>query len=69
MLDDFYQTIQRQRQYKWTVHPTVQRFLATGFSSCVRVKEFLTRLEIPCQSVNVPSDTDGRNELSRLGAR
>lgn len=44
-------------------------FWQPGCSSCVRVKEFLTRLEIPFKSVNVLSDTDGRNELRRLGAR
>jgi glutaredoxin len=44
-------------------------FWQPGCSSCVRVKEFLTHLEIPFKSVNVLSDTDGRNELRRLGAR
>lgn len=44
-------------------------FWQPGCSSCVRVKEFLTRLEIPFHSVNVLSDSEGRNELRRLGAR
>ena len=44
-------------------------FWQPGCSSCVRVKEFLKRLEIPFKSVNVLSDSEGRNELRRLGAR
>ncbi|SAK82439.1 Glutaredoxin [Caballeronia catudaia] len=49
--------------------PEISVFWQPGCSSCVRVKEFLTRLEIPFKSVNVLSDTQGRDELRRLGAR
>lgn len=44
-------------------------FWQPGCSSCVRVKEFLNRLEIPFKSVNVLTDSDARDELRRLGAR
>ncbi|WP_213233516.1 glutaredoxin domain-containing protein [Caballeronia sp. NK8] len=49
--------------------PEFSVFWQPGCSSCVRVKEFLTRLEIPFKSVDVLSDSEGRNELRRLGAR
>jgi glutaredoxin len=71
------------RSFEYTIYsPTVQEveemqtisaeysvFWQPGCSSCVRVKEFLTRLEIPFKSVNVLSDNEGRSELRRLGAR
>jgi glutaredoxin len=44
-------------------------FWQPGCSSCVRVKEFLTRLSIPFKSINVLTDSEGRSELRRLGAK
>ena len=40
-----------------------------GCSSCVRVKEFLTGLNIPFESVNVSSRPEAMEELRALGVR
>jgi glutaredoxin len=57
-----------QREVK-SCKPRPLRSAFSGCLSCVRVKEFLTQLEIPFKSVNVLSDNEGRAELRRLGAR
>jgi glutaredoxin len=52
-----------------TTTQMISVFWQPGCSSCVRVKEFLTRLSVPFKSVNVLTDSEGRSELRRLGAR
>ncbi len=44
-------------------------FWQPGCSSCVRVKEFLNKLGVDYQSINILENADGRKELERLGAR
>jgi glutaredoxin len=47
----------------------VRVFWAPGCTSCLRVKEFLTRLEIDYESVNAASSPEHVKEMARLGAR
>lgn len=44
-------------------------YWTTGCSSCVRVKEFLTRKGVPFESINVASDPSAMRFLASLGAR
>ncbi|MEJ8816231.1 glutaredoxin domain-containing protein [Variovorax ureilyticus] len=44
-------------------------YWTTGCSSCVRVKEFLTRKGVPFESINVASDPAAMKFLASLGAR
>ena len=44
-------------------------FWQPGCSSCVKVKELLTSLEVPFVSVNVLSDPTGFDELLKFGVR
>ncbi|WP_408501586.1 glutaredoxin family protein, partial [Paraburkholderia xenovorans] len=36
-----------------------------GCTSCVKVKEFLTQLEVPFESVNIIENAAAREELAR----
>jgi glutaredoxin len=47
----------------------IRVFWAPGCTSCLRVKEFLTRLEIDYESVNAASSPEHVKEMARLGAR
>ncbi len=47
----------------------IRVFWAPGCTSCLRVKEFLTRLEIDYESVNAASSPEHVEEMARLGAR
>ncbi|WP_158906306.1 glutaredoxin domain-containing protein [Burkholderia sp. L27(2015)] len=47
----------------------IRVFWAPGCTSCLRVKEFLTRLEIDYESVNAASSAEHVEEMARLGAR
>jgi glutaredoxin len=44
-------------------------YWTTGCSSCVRVKEFLTRKGVPFESINVATDPAAMKFLASLGAR
>lgn len=44
-------------------------FWAPGCTSCLRTKEFLTRMGIPFESVNVAADPGAMEALRALGAR
>lgn len=44
-------------------------YWTTGCSSCVRVKEFLTRKGVPFESINVAKDPAAMKFLASLGAR
>lgn len=44
-------------------------FWQPGCSSCVKVKEFLTGLGVPFESVNVMADPQGMKDLATLGLR
>ncbi|RJG57659.1 hypothetical protein D0Z70_00035 [Sphingobium terrigena] len=44
-------------------------FWQPGCSSCVRTKEFLTKIGVPFKSIDVLADKTGMQELKRLGAR
>ncbi|MCO5066353.1 MAG: DinB family protein [Rhizobiaceae bacterium] len=50
-------------------HEPFRVFWQPGCSACVRLKEFLTELEVPFESVNVLTDAQGRTDLAALGAR
>jgi glutaredoxin len=52
-----------------TTASDINVFWQPGCSSCVRTKEFLTKLGIPFNSVNVLGNKAGLQELKRLGAR
>lgn len=43
-------------------------FWMPGCSSCVKVKEFLKKLGIPYESVNVLTDSDAESDLREMGA-
>lgn len=47
----------------------VRVFWMPGCSACAKVKEFLTGLKVPFESVNVLEDAAGAADLARLGAR
>lgn len=47
----------------------IRVFWQPGCSSCLRTKEFLTRLGIEFESIDVHNDPDGRAALAALGAR
>ena len=48
---------------------TVKAYWQPGCTSCLRMKEFLTRHRVPFVSVNVLADPDGYAELAKLGVR
>lgn len=48
---------------------TVRAYWQPGCTSCLRMKEFLTRHRVPFVSVNVLADPDGYAELAKLGVR
>src|SRR6202030_883885 len=53
-----------------SLEPTVVKaYWQPGCTSCLRMKEFLTRHGVPFVSVNVLEDTDGFAELASLGIR
>ena len=47
----------------------VKAYWQPGCTSCLRMKEFLTRHGVPFVSVNVLEDKDGFAELAGLGIR
>ena len=47
----------------------VRAYWQPGCTSCLRMKEFLTRHRVPFVSVNVLADPDGYAELAKLGVR
>jgi glutaredoxin len=47
----------------------IRVFWMPGCSSCVKVKEFLTSLNVPYQPVNVLTEVDAYAEMERLGAQ
>src|SRR4029077_2005204 len=49
--------------------PPLKAFWQPGFTSCLRLKEFLSVRGIEFESINVLEDAAGRAELQRLGAR
>lgn len=49
--------------------PPLKAFWQPGCTSCLRMKEFLTRHGVPFVSVNVIEDASGRDELAALGLR
>jgi hypothetical protein len=49
--------------------PVVKAYWQPGCTSCLRMKEFLTRHGVPFVSVNVLADQDGFAELAALGIR
>jgi glutaredoxin len=48
---------------------SIRVFWQPGCSACVKVKEFLTGLGVPFESVDVLNDAEGAADLQRLGAR
>jgi len=48
---------------------TLKVYWRPGCSSCVRVKEFLTKLGVDYESVNVSARPEAMNELLELGVR
>ncbi|MDX2201334.1 MAG: glutaredoxin domain-containing protein [Hyphomicrobiaceae bacterium] len=50
-------------------HEPIKAYWQPGCTSCLRMKEFLTRHGVPFQSINVLEDADGLAELARLGVR
>ncbi len=44
-------------------------FWQPGCSSCVKVKEFLGKLGVPFESVNILTDAQGLSDLQKLGPR
>jgi glutaredoxin len=48
---------------------SIRVFWQPGCSACVKVKEFLTGLGVPFESVDVLNDAEGAADLRRLGAR
>jgi len=49
--------------------PVIKAYWQPGCTSCLRMKEFLTRHGVPFVSVNVLEDEDGFAELAALGLR
>ena len=49
--------------------PVVKAYWQPGCTSCLRMKEFLTKHGVPFVSVNVLEDKDGFAELAALGIR
>lgn len=49
--------------------PPLKAYWQPGCTSCLRMKEFLTRHRVPFVSVNVIEDPTGRDELAALGIR
>src|SRR5262245_5329088 len=49
--------------------PVIKAYWQPGCTSCLRMKEFLTRHGVPFVSVNVLADRDGLAELEALGIR
>ena len=49
--------------------PVVKAYWQPGCTSCLRMKEFLTRHGVPFVSVNVLEDKDAFEELASLGVR
>src|SRR4029077_20070702 len=49
--------------------PPLKAFWQPGFTSCLRLKEFLSVRGIEFESINVLEDAAGRAELQRIGAR
>src|ERR1700680_3552776 len=47
----------------------IKAYWQPGCTSCLRMKEFLTRHGVPFVSVNVLEDEDGLAELATLGIR
>ncbi|HSU99183.1 MAG TPA: glutaredoxin domain-containing protein [Roseiarcus sp.] len=47
----------------------IRVFWQPGCSACVKVKEFLTSLGVPFESVDVLNDAEGAADFRRLGAR
>lgn len=44
-------------------------FWQPGCSSCVKLKEFLTQLRVPFESVNILTDEKAMDDLAKLGAQ
>lgn len=51
------------------MNPELKVYWRPGCSSCVRVKEFLTGMGIPFESVNVSAKPEAMDELRALGVR
>jgi glutaredoxin len=49
--------------------PTIKAYWQPGCTSCLRMKEFLTKHGVPFVSVNVLEDKDGFAELAAIGVR
>src|ERR1051326_7349743 len=49
--------------------PVIKAYWQPGCTSCLRMKEFLTRHGVPFVSVNVLEDEEGFAELAALGLR
>jgi hypothetical protein len=49
--------------------PVIKAYWQPGCTSCLRMKEFLTKHGVPFVSVNVLDDKDGLAELEALGVR
>lgn len=47
----------------------IRVFWVPGCSACVKVKEFLTSLDVPFESVNLLNNLQGADDLAKLGAR
>ena len=52
-----------------TAEPAIKAYWQPGCTSCLRMKEFLTKHGVPFVSVNVLEDKDGFAELAALGIR
>lgn len=52
-----------------TAAPEIRAYWQPGCTSCLRMKEFLTRHGVPFVSVNVLEDAGAREELAKLGVR
>ena len=49
--------------------PEIRAYWQPGCTSCLRMKEFLTRHGVPFVSVNVLADKGAMEELAKLGVR
>lgn len=52
-----------------TAQPEIRAYWQPGCTSCLRMKEFLTRHGVPFVSVNVLEDKSAFEELAKLGVR
>ncbi len=48
---------------------TIRVYWMPGCSSCVKVKEFLTSLDVPYEGVNVLTEPNAMADLAKIGAR